>query len=806
MTSPVCSDHRRQYASQTAPGIATTGALRRAGLAVLLALGALLAMLPIAQAFEPFVVRDIRVEGVQRTEAGTVFSYLPIKVGDRLTDEGAAQAVKALYATGFFRDVRLETQDGVLIVAVQERPTISKIEFSGNKEFDTDTLKKALKDIGIAEARIFDRSALDRAEQEMKRQYITRGRYAAKITTTVTPQERNRVAVNFTIDEGEVARIARINIVGNKVYSERELLDKITLTTPGWTTWYTKNDQYSKQKLQADLEVLRSFYQNRGYLEFNVDSTQVSISPDKEDIYITITLTEGGLYKVEDLRLAGDLAVPEGELRSLIQLRPGDVFSREKLQASIKDMNDRMGSDGYAFANVNAVPDIDKEKLQASFTFYVDPGRRVYVRRININGNIKTRDEVIRREMRQLEAAWYDASRIERSKVRIRRLGYFEDVTIETPPVAGAPDESDVEVTVVEKSTGQLQAGIGYSSSEGIILNGSISQQNIFGSGNALSLGINTSKVNRTISIAYTEPYWTVDGISRTIEAYQRRVDTASLNVTTYTSETTGAAIGFGIPVTETDSISVGARFEHTNISFPSNYCVPTVEQPIPPSYCLFIQEVGSPFNSVILNSGWARDTRDDILYPTKGRLQSLAGEIGLPPDVPYYKLNYLQQWFTPMPIVSDLVLMLRADLGYANGYQGKPLPFFKAFFAGGVGSVRGYETASIGPKDIYGNATGGREKIVANAELFYPILKGNSAVRGSVFFDAGMIRGVPLEAYTQYSTTIEPGYQGFRYSAGVGLAWNSPIGPLKFSYGYPINPKPLDKVQRFQFQVGSVF
>jgi outer membrane protein insertion porin family len=781
-------------------------ALRRARAAALLAVALLAAFaLPQAHAFEPFVVRDIRVEGVQRTEAGTVFSYLPIKVGERLTDEKAAEAVKALYATGFFRDVRLEVQDDVLIVSVQERPTISSITFVGNKEFDTDTLKKALKDIGIAEARIFDRSALDRAEQEMKRQYITRGLYAAKVTTTVTPQQRNRVAVNFTIEEGDVAKIARINIVGNKAFPERELLDKMQLTTPGWFTWYTKNDQYSKQKLQADLESIRSFYQNQGYLEFRVDSTQVSITPDKEDIYITINISEGGRYTVSAVRLAGEMMVPEADLRALIQIHPGDVYSREKLQASTKDMSDRLGVDGFAFANVNAVPEVDREKREAAFTFYVDSGRRVYVRRINISGNVKTRDEVIRREMRQLEAAWYDGTRIDRSKVRVRRLGYFEDVNIETPPVPGTPDEADVNVTVTEKSTGQLLAGVGYSSADGVVLNASVSQQNIFGSGNALIASINTSKINRTISLAFTQPYWTVDGISRTLEIYQRNIDTASLDVTSYTSSTNGAAIGFGIPVTETDTINVGFRAERTSIDFPGGYCDPILGV-APPEYCLFVYEVGSPFNSFIISGGWSRDTRDDIIYPTKGRLQSFGVEVGLPwGDVPYYKLNYLQQWFTPLPYLANFVLMLRADLGYADGYQGKPLPFFKAFYAGGVGSVRGYQTASIGPKDIYGNATGGKEKLVGNVELFYPILKGDKSVRASVFFDAGQISGIPL-ANSSLSTNLEPGYQDFRYSVGAGLAWNSPVGPLKFSYGYPLNAKSLDRIQRFQFQVGSVF
>ncbi|HTP98579.1 MAG TPA: outer membrane protein assembly factor BamA [Casimicrobiaceae bacterium] len=741
-----------------------------------------------ALAFDPFTVRDIRVEGVQRTEAGTIFSYLPIKVGERVDDEKVAQAVKALYATGFFRDVRIEAQGDILVVTVSERPTISSLTFVGNKEFDTDTIKKALKEIGIAEARIFDRSALDRAEQELKRQYITRGKYAATVQTTVTPQERNRVALNFTIVEGDTANIARINIVGNKAFSERQLRSEMSLATPNWLSWYTKDDQYSKQKLQADLESLRSFYQNRGYLEFAVDSTQVSISPDKEDVYITINLTEGVPYTVTAVNIAGDLAVSEPELRALIQVRPGDTFSRSRMQASVKAMSERMGADGYAFANINAVPDIDKAKNTVAFTFFVDSGRRVYVRKINISGNPKTRDEVIRRELRQLESAWYDGTRIERSKVRVRRLGYFEEgsVNVETPPVPGTNDQVDMEVSVTEKNTGNLLAGVGYSSSEGLVFNASVSQQNIFGSGNALALSLNTSSVNRTISLTYTEPYWTVDGVSRTLELYDKNIDPTGLSIAQYSSNTLGAAVGFGVPVSEIDTINLGLRYEHTNLSLFSNS---------PPIYYQFVQDFGYSTNSYIVSGGWSRDTRNDILYPSFGRLQSALIEVGLPfGDLAYYKLQYLNQAF--WPVYGDFVLMLRADIGYGDGYDGKPLPFFKAFYAGGVGSVRGYEAGSLGPRDIYGNTLGGKRKIVGNAELFYPLIKGDRSVRISGFFDAGQI----------YVNGFQPDFENFRFSSGVGLAWNSPIGPLKFSYAIPLNSIPTDKIQRFQFQVGTVF
>ena len=757
-------------------------------------------------AFDPFVVRDIRVEGAQRTEAGTVFSYLPIKVGERIDDERASQAVKALYATGFFRDVRLERQGDVLVVEVQERPTISSLTFVGNKEFDTDTIRKALKDIGLTEARIFDRSALERAEQELKRQYITRGLYSAKVQTTVTPQERNRVSINFTVDEGPATRIARINIVGAKAFSDSQLLSEISLTTPGWLTWYTKNDQYSKQKLGADLEALRSFYQDRGYLEFAVESTQVAISPDKEDIAITINISEGPRYDVGAVSIAGELMVPEEELRRLIRVKPGETFSRARLQASAKDISDRLGAEGYAFANVNAVPELDRDKRLASFTFYVDPGRRVYVRKVNISGNAKTRDEVIRREVRQLEGGWYDGPRIERSKVRVRRLGYFEDVNIETPPVPGSPDQIDIEISVTEKQTGNLLAGVGYSSADGIVLSASVSQQNVFGSGNALSLAINTSKSNRTYSFLLTEPYWTVDGVSRTIELYQRRTDPSGRAVSQYASDTFGGAIGFGMPITETDTVNIGFRTERTDL---------TLFEDSPIQYKEFVEQFGNPTWSFLLNAGWARDTRDDVLYPTRGRLQSAYVEFGSPPgDLRFYKAQYVHQWF--WPVYGNLVLMLRGEFGYADGYGGNQLPFFKAVYGGGVGSVRGFESNSLGPQDEFGNVLGGKRKIVGNAELYYPILKGDRSVRGSVFFDVGQVAGC-FGTFVVNGSAVsnkcppnpiypDTDFESFRYSAGVGLAWNSPVGPLKFSYAFPLNEKPGDRVQNFQFQVGNVF
>ncbi|HEY8085135.1 MAG TPA: outer membrane protein assembly factor BamA, partial [Methylophilaceae bacterium] len=458
-------------------------------------------------AMEPFVVKDIRVEGIQRTEAGTVFSYLPVKVGETMNDDKAAAAIKGLFATGFFKDVRLEQEGDVLVVILQERPSIAQIDFTGNKSFSTDKIKPGLASIGLAEGSIFDRAVLDRAEQEIKRQYLAQGKYAAKVKAVASPLERNRVAVRFDIEEGAVAKIKAINIVGNQVFDEDDLKKSFSLTTPNWMSWWTKDDQYSKQKLSADIEALRSFYMNQGYMDFSVDSTQVSITPDKRDIYITLNITEGQKYTVTDVKLAGEMLLPESVLMPLVKVQPGDIFNRQNITDSSKAIGDRLGNEGYAFANVNAVPEVDKEKRTVAFTFFVDPGRRVYVHRINLTGNTRTRDDVLRREMRQLESSWYSAERIQRSKERLDHLGYFSDVNIETPAVPGSTDQVDLNVNVTEKSTGSIQLGAGLSSSDGVIVGITVNQSNFLGTGNQVNLNLNTSSVNTIYSLSFTDPY-----------------------------------------------------------------------------------------------------------------------------------------------------------------------------------------------------------------------------------------------------------------------------------------------------------
>ena len=749
-----------------------------------------------AYAISPFTIKDIRVEGVQRTEAGTVFSYLPVKVGDKVDDEKASAAIKALYATGFYDDVSLQAEGDVLVVTVRERPAIAKIELVGAKEFTKENLTDGLKQVGISESKIFDRSVLDRAEKEIKRQYTSRGFYSAKVTTTATPLERNRVSLNFNIEEGEVSKIVDINIIGAKAFSESTLLKEFELTDTNWLSWFSKDDQYSKQKLSGDLEKLRSYYQNRGYLDFNVDSTQVSITPDKEKIYVTINITEGEVYKLAEIKFAGDLKLPEAELRSLLLFKQGETFSRQKIVDSIKAMNDRLGNDGYSFANINPVPELDKEKRTAQFTMFVDPGRRIYIRRINVQGNGRTRDVVIRREMRQLEASWYSISAINRSKERLERTSFFEDITIDSPPVPGTPDQVDVNVTVKERNTGNLQFGVGYSQTDKLTVSASVSEANILGTGNQLSFRVNNGSTSRAYELSFTDPYWSVDGISRGIDLYQRDINTASLNTGAYQSTSTGTGVRFGVPVTEYDIVNFGLGWERTKLS---------LDQSSPQRYIDYINTFGSKSDTVRGVVGYARDTRDSLYFPTRGYLLEGNAEFGLPGgDVKYYRFQFKAQYLRP--IWGPIVLAANYEFGLADGYGGKSLPFFKNFYAGGVDSIRGFQSSTLGPREKqititgveFRDAIGGNRRVVGNLELLFPMpgVKTEKSVRLSTFLDFGNVFGRDEVVRVQ----------DMRVSAGFAVSWYSPVGPLKFSLAKPLKSKPEDKVERFQFLLGRGF
>ncbi|WAW10531.1 outer membrane protein assembly factor BamA [Oxalobacter vibrioformis] len=751
-----------------------------------------------AFAVEPFVVKDIRVEGIQRTEAGTVFNYLPVRVGDTFTEEKATTAIRTLYASGFFKDVRIDAEGDVLVVIVEERPAVASVAFTGMKEFDKDAITKGLKDIGLGEARIYDRSMVERAEQELKRQYLAAGYYSVQISTTVTPVERNRVAINFIIDEGHVAKIRQIKIIGTKAYKESELLKYIDLTTPGWLTWYTKKDQYSKEKLAADIEKLKSFYQNEGYIEMVMDSTQVSITSDKKDIYITLNIKEGEKYTVSDIQLEGELFGREEEVYPLIELKKGKTYSGEQLTNSTKAISDYLSNFGYAFANVNPQPEIDREKKEVAFTFFIDPGKRVYVRQINIGGNTKTRDEVVRREFRQMEASWYEGEKVKISRDRVDRLGYFSEVTIETPEVPGTTDQVDVNLKVVEKPTGNLMVGAGFSQSDKLMLTTSIEQENFAGTGNTVGLEVNTSKRYKTIAVSQLTPYFTEDGVSRRYEVFYRTMRPPIINESDWKVETIGANVRFGIPFTEVDRVYLGAGFEHNKIE---------VDYDSPVQYTEFVKDMaGSDANSataygIPLTAGWTRDSRDSSLVPTKGRMQKANLEVSLLGDMKYYRASYQHQYY--WPLWSGGTFALNGQLDYGEGLGGEKYPVFKNFYAGGIGTVRGYETSSLGRyqrNPYYGDReyVGGSKRVLANAELGFPFpgMGYDRTLRWFAFFDAGNV--------FEEDDSIK--LDEIRYSAGVGITWVSPMGPLKLSLGFPLNSKDGDKTENFQFTLGTGF
>ncbi len=763
----------------------------RRGLVGMLLVG-LLAISQVAQAFDPFVVSDIRVDGMQRTEPGSVFARLPFKVGERFTEELATESVRKLYETGLYSDVRIQTTGRVVIVQVQERPTIASISFTGMREFESKNMIDSFKQVGFGEGRVFDQAMLDQAQFELKQQYLAKGKFAVEISPTVTPLPRNRVGINFDLFEGSVARIKEISIVGNKDFSESTLRGLFALTTPGWLTWYTDADKYSREKLERDIEELKSFYLNRGYLEFKVEPPQVTISPDRKDIFITLTLNEGKPYKVTSVKLAGELLGLDAEIGQLVQLKEGTLFSGAKTNGTAKAITDYLGGLGYAFANVNPNPILDRENNTAEVTFYVDPSRRVYVRRIQVSGNHRTKDEVVRREIRQVEAAWYDSGKIKLSRDRLDRLGYFKEVKVSTEPVPGAPDQIDVSVVVAEKPTGMVNLGVGYGQSEGVILSAGISEDNAFGSGTNLTLNLNTSQYNRTAVLAHTDPYFTNDGISRTSSIYYRTVTPFSNNPGMYQVSTAGLGLNFGIPITEFDRIYAGVSLERNTIGLYSNS---------PIAYREYVRNYGDTTTAAILNTGWAKDTRDSALAPTKGSFTRLKADVGTG-SLEYYLLGAQQQLF--LPLSRKYTIAFNAMFDYGKSYSDLPYPIIKNVYAGGIGTVRGYSQSSLGPIDpLTGTYLGGSKRVVGNIQLYLPFpgTQQDRSLRWYVFGDGGQVFGTD-----GFGNDTSINWSQLRYSAGIGLSWISPIGPLQLSLAKPLNAQPGDNTQVFQFQIGTGF
>lgn len=741
-------------------------------------------------AIEPFTIEDIRVEGLQRVSAGTVFNYLPLKVGDQFDDQRSAQAVRSLFKTGFFKDVRLEREGNILVVVVDERPSIASIDISGNKDIETEQLLEGLKRVGLAEGRTFNRSLLEKVEQELRRQYFNQGKYAVKIDSTVTPLERNRVAIKLDISEGRIAKIRQINIVGNEVFSDKTLLGEFQLTTPTTFSFYTNNDQYSKQKLAADLESLRAYYLDRGYLNFDITSTQVSISPDKKFVYITVNVHEGQQYKVKDVKLAGNLVLPADELEKLIKVVPGSVYSRTLIADSTSAIVDRLGNEGYAFANVNTAPEVEENNKLVGLTFFVDPGRRVYVRRINFKGNVRTSDEVLRREMRQFEGGWFSTEKVNRSRTRLERLGYFTEVNVETPAVPGTNDQVDVNFTVVERPSGNLLASVGYSQTGGVLFSASVEQDNFLGTGKRVAVSANDSDITRGFKIAYTNPYYTDDGISRSFTFGSQKTDAAEANLSDYSLDTDELAVNYGIPINEFDTVHLSGSLERNTVN-----CA----QDTPPQVCTdFVADQGTnEFDTVKLGASYAHDTRNRAIFADKGVLHHLSAEVAAG-DLEYYRLRYRHERY--FPVSKKLTVLLRGELGYADGYGDTgTLPFFENFFAGGPRSVRGYKANSLGPRDPSSNRPiGGSFKVAGGADLYFPVpfVRDSKQFRVGAFVDAGNV----------YADVQDFDAAELRYSTGISTVWMSPIGPLALSFAVPLNEKSGDDTEVVQFTLGGAF
>ena len=740
-----------------------------------------------ARAVEPFVLKDIRVEGLQRSDAGTVFAALPFRIGDTYTDEKGAAALRALFATGLFKDVRIDIDNGVAVVIVDERAVIANIDFVGMKEFEKDALIKSLKDFGIGEGLPFDKALADRAEQELKRQYLTRSLYGAEVVTTVTPQERNRVNLTFTVTEGSAAKISEIRIVGNKAFSEGTLKGLFELNDGGWLNFYLKGDRYSRAKLNADLETLRAYYQNRGYLEFEVESTQVTISPDKQDITITINVKEGQPYTVTGVKLEGDYLGKEEDFKTLVTIKPGDAYRAEAVAATTRAFVDRFGTFGYAFAKVESRPEIDRANGRVVVTLVAEPQRRVYVRRVNIAGNTRTRDEVVRREFRQFESSWYDGRKIKLSRDRVDRLGYFSDVSVDTAEVPGSADQVDLTITIKEKPTGNLSLGAGFSSADKLSLTASIKQDNIFGSGNYLGLEVNTSKYNRTLVLSTVDPYFTIDGISRAIDLYYRTSRPINSQGEEYKLVTPGVAVRFGVPFSEYDTVFFGIGAERTEIKGATRCRTATSSTASSSARRAARSRSPSAGRATAATAPWCRPPAATCASTSTTRALG---------DAKYARANLQGQQY--IQITRAFTYGVNAEIGYGKGIGGRPYPIFKNFYGGGLGTVRGFDQGSLGPVDVTGAFIGGNRRFNLNNELYLPVPGANAdrTLRIFLYADAGNVWG------ENEKLTLD----SLRASAGLGVSWISPVGPLKLSYGTPIRKKPEDRIQRLQFQIGTAF
>lgn len=740
---------------------------------------------------DSFIVKDVRVNGLERISIGTVFNYLPIKVNDKYTSKEGQAAIRALYKTGFFSNVSLARSGQVLVVSVTERPSVSSIKIEGSEDVSEEDLKKSLKDVGLSEGRVFNRSILEKIETELKRQYFSRGLYSVEVKTTVTPLERNRVAVNIDIKEGSVARIREIIFIGNLAYSDDDLLGKMSLSESGsFASWFGA-DKYAREKLLADREAIRSHYQNNGFMEFNIESTQVSIAPDKESIFITINIKEGQRFTVNEYKLAGKMVVPKEDIDRLVTLETGEIFSRKKLSIITKSITDHLGNLGYAFAKVNPIPEINHETSEVNFTIFVDPGKRVYVRRVEFYGNSNTRDEVIRREMRQIEGGWFSTSKLNRSRIRLQRLGFFDDVKVETPQVPNSVDQVDVKFELKERPTGNLLFGVGYSDVDGFLINGSITESNLFGTGKSVSLSFDNSKSTKSIRANYTDPYFTDSGILGGYRLYFTEVDAEEADTAPYVISTAGGGLFLRVPISEERSIRTGLAYETNTLTVAKDGA--QVAQH-------FVRQYGRKNGALKVTGGWSQDSLNSAIFPSDGAFERISVEATIPgSELEYYRTSLSAGIYFPISKAVTFRTKGGYDVGYGYG-DTTSLPFYKNYFAGGSNTVRAYRPRSLGPRD--GNTDqpiGGNKRILANMELFFPMPGTDSedkAMRLSLFVDSGMV----------YGPGHPPDTDLLKYSSGLAFSWFSPIGPLSFSYGVPLNEEEDDDIERIQFSIGVPF
>ena len=753
-----------------------------------------------------FVISDIRVEGLQRVSAGTVFGAVPYSVGDNVGAEEIRTIARSLFQTETFDDVQIGRDGNVLVIVVKERPTIDTIEFEGNKAIKTEALIEGLQGSGLSEGQIFKKVTLDQIASDLERQYVSQGRYDANIETNIENLPRNRVAIKVDVYEGNVSGIRHINIVGNTVFDDETLIELLELKLPGWLSFYTKDDQYSREKLQSDIEVLESHYLDRGYLNFRVDSTQVSIAPNMEDVYITVNVIEGDQFKISAVEVAGELRdIPEENIRAMLLTREGQTFSRQYMTFSEERIESALGNAGYTFASATGEPAANDDGETVTVKYFIDAGKRAYVRRLNFQGNTVTQDHVLRREMRQMEGGWASTAMIEGSKIRLQRLGFFKDVSVETPTVPGTDDQIDVNYTVEEQPSGSISATVGYAQRMGLILGLGYQESNVFGTGNSINIGINRSDYQQALNVSFFDPYYTVDGVSRGYAAFFRKSDYEERNIASFSTDSYGLNVSFGYPISEISRIGLTVGIERTEIK---EGVIPAQE------ISEFLEKEGNEFDLVSLTASYSMSALNRGLLPSGGRSQSLSFEMTVPgSELEYYRLNYTGQVF--YPLFNPFVLRLRANLGYGEAYGGtENFPFYKHFFGGGMGSVRGYESNSLGPRstpspqDQYNDPDpiGGNVLVELSAEVLFPLpfIEDQSQMKSVLFFDAGNVFNTNCPDVSVYCLDLDNGE--LRYSAGIAVTWITGFAPISFALAFPLNDKQGDESESFQFELGKTF